>query len=242
MSQLALAFFEWGMSGIMSLRERVAMFVIVDVLSFSTSVDIATSRGATVYPFPFNDQQGAEAAAAQAGAILAQPRRSIGSQFSLSPCSLLSIPAATKLLLPSPNGSRLSFSAACTPYKSPVLAGCLRNATAVARAANVLAGGRPVGVIAAGETWPDGTLRPAIEDMLGAGAILDRLGRSCSPEAQIARDAYRSAGAELANLIRLSISGRELIESGFPGDVDLAVDQDASVSAPLLMEDGYFTA
>jgi len=228
---------EWGMAGVMALHTQVAVLVIVDVLSFSTSVDIAVSRGATVYPSPFADKAGAESAAMQANAVLAQPRSSATGRFSLSPSSLLNIPAGTKLMLPSPNGSRLSYSAGRTPGQLPVLAGCLRNATAVARAARILAGDRPVGVIPAGEAWPDGSLRPAIEDMLGAGAILDKLEGSCSPEAQLARDAYRSAGRELGRLVRLSVSGRELVDRGFPGDVDLAVEQDVSASIPLLVSE-----
>lgn len=91
----------------------------------------------------------------------------------------------------------------------------------------------------AGERWPDGGLRPAIEDLLGAGAILDRLDCPCSPEAQAARDAYRAAGREVASLIRLSVSGRELVDGGFSGDVDLALEQHSSASVPMLIEGAY---
>ena len=36
---------EWGMAGLLALHERTAALVIVDVLSFSTAVDIAVPRG-----------------------------------------------------------------------------------------------------------------------------------------------------------------------------------------------------
>lgn len=90
--------------------------------------------------------------------------------------------------------------------------------------------------------WGDGSLRFAIEDLLGAGAILDRLDCPCSPEAQIARDAYRAAGGEAASLIRLSVSGRELVDGGFSGDVDLALEQDVGASVPVLLEGAYHAA
>jgi 2-phosphosulfolactate phosphatase len=239
---MAEALSEWGMPGIQALHEHVAVLVIVDVLSFSTSVDIALSRGAIVYPFPSADRAAAERAAAQAGALLAHPRSAPGTRFSLSPASLANIPPGTKLMLPSPNGSRLSFAASQTPGHIPVLAGCLRNAASVARAARTLAGDRPIGVIPAGESWPDGSLRLAIEDLLGAGAILDRLACSCSPEAQVARDAYRAAQHELPSLIRHSVSGRELTDRGFPADIDLALEQNASTTVPILADGGYRAA
>ncbi len=226
---------EWGLAGIAHLRPLVSVLVIVDVLSFCTAVDVAVSRGAAIYPFPLGDAAAAEAAASRIGAVLAQPRRAAGGQFSLSPVSLLSARAGTKLMLPSPNGSRLSLAGGATP----VIAGCLRNAAAVARAARDLAGDGAVGVIPAGERWPDGGLRPAIEDLLGAGAIIHHLGLACSPEAGVARDAFLSAGGDLARLVRESMSGRELIDGGFSDDVEIAVALDASDCVPLLIEGAY---
>jgi 2-phosphosulfolactate phosphatase len=210
---------EWGMAGVETLRERVAVLVIVDVLSFSTAVDVAVSNGAMVYPYPYGDKEAAQAAADRVGAVLAKPRQSSGGQFSLSPRSLMAVPAGTRIMLPSPNGARLSL--ACGDR--PVLAGCLRNAGTVARTARQIAGGGRVGVVPAGERWPDGSLRPAIEDLLGAGAIIHHLALPCSPEAQVARDAFRSAGRDVGQLIRASVSGQELIEGGFAGDIDIAV-------------------
>jgi 2-phosphosulfolactate phosphatase len=226
---------EWGMAGVETLRERAAVLVIVDVLSFSTAVDVAVSKGATVHPFPYGDEDAAQAAADRVGAVLAKPRRSSGGQLSLSPRSLMAVPAGTRIMLPSPNGGRLSL--ACGDR--PILAGCLRNVAAVARTARQIAGGGAVGVVPAGELWPDGSLRPAIEDLLGAGAIIHHLGLLCSPEAQVARDAFRGAGRDVGRLIRASVSGRELIERGFAGDVDIAVELEVNPCAPVLAEGAY---
>ncbi|WP_205800090.1 2-phosphosulfolactate phosphatase [Microvirga terricola] len=213
----------------------VDVLIIVDTLSFSTAVDVAVSRGAIVYPFSYGDHKAAQAEADRVGAVLAHPRRAAGGQFSLSPVSLAGLSARAKLVLPSPNGSRLS--AACNGI--PALAGCLRNADAVAKAAREVAGSGIIGVVPAGERWPDGSLRPAIEDLLGAGAIIDRIALPCSPEAKVFRDAYRSAGQSLNRLIRDSLSGRELTEAGYVGDVEIALEQNVSAFAPRLIDGAY---
>ena len=223
------------MAGVETLREQSAALVIVDVLSFSTAVTVAVSQGAVIYPFPYGDRDAAQAAADRVGAVLAQPRRAGGGQLSLSPASLRTIPNGTKLLLPSPNGSRLSLAGGGTP----VVAGCLRNAAAAARLAREIAGGGTVGVIPAGERWPDGSLRPAIEDLLGAGAIIHHLDMPCSPEAQVARDAFRSASDDLASMMRASVSGRELAGWGYGDDVEVALEVDVSDCAPLLSQGAY---
>ena len=234
---------EWGLAGVEALHAHVAVLVVVDVLSFSTAVVVAVSRGAAVYPFAFADERAARQHADRLGAVLARPREAAGAGgFSLSPASLAALPRGTRLVLPSPNGSMISAAAGYTSRRIPVLAGCLRNAAAVAGAARALAGEGAIGIIPAGERWPDGSLRPAVEDLLGAGAILDRLDGACSPEARAARDAYRAAGTEVAGMVRLSRSGRELVDRGFPGDVDLAVEEDASACAPMLVEGAYQAA
>jgi len=227
---------EWGLRGVEVLRDRVAALVIVDVLSFSTTVDVAVARGASVVPFPLGDRTAARTAAVAAGAVLAEPRETAGgSRFSLSPRSLAGIASGAKLLLPSPNGSRLSLAGGA----GAVFTGCLRNARAVAAAVRAVAGDAAVGVVPAGELWSDGSLRPAIEDLLGAGAILDALDLPLSTEARVARDAFRSAAGDLAALIRGSVSGWELIDRGFAEDVEFAEACDVSTAAPVLRDGAY---
>jgi 2-phosphosulfolactate phosphatase len=226
---------EWGSGGVEALRDQAAVLVIVDVLSFSTAMDVAVSSGAVVDPLPYGDEDAAQAAAERVGAVLAKPRRSSVGQFSLSPQSLMAVAAGTRIMLPSPNGARLSL--ACGDR--PVLTGCLRNAAAVARTARQIADGCPVAVVPAGERWPDGSLRPAIEDPLGARAIIHHLALTCSPEAEVALNVFRGARMDVGRLIRLSVSGRDLIERGFASDVDLAVELEVSICAPLLAGGAY---
>ncbi|NER84514.1 MAG: hypothetical protein F6K42_34335, partial [Leptolyngbya sp. SIO1D8] len=119
---------EWGQQGILQLAPISDVVVIVDVLSFSTCVDIVTSRGAISFPYQWRDES-AQAFANSMDAELATKRGE--GRYSLSPASLLSIPHGTRLVLPSPNGSTLSLATDATP----TITGCLRNAQAVASAA-----------------------------------------------------------------------------------------------------------
>lgn len=226
---------EWGRQGIEALKDRVAVLVIVDVLSFSTAVDVALQRGACVLPFPYGDEGAARAAAEAAGAHLARPRRTGRESLSLSPASLERLRAGDRILLPSPNGSRLSLSGgACA-----VLTACLRNAPAVAAQAREIAAAHDVAVIPAGERWPDGSLRPAIEDLLGAGAVVAALDLPASAEARVALGAFRAAGSDLPDLVRASVSGRELASAGFAEDVEMAIRTGVSGTAPLLRDGAY---
>src|SRR5215831_14398933 len=93
---------EWGLPGLLHLAPISDVVVIVDVLSFSTAVDIAISNGASILPYPHKDGS-ASAFAAAKGAQLARDRRLGSGEYSLSPASLRAIPAGTALILPSPN-------------------------------------------------------------------------------------------------------------------------------------------
>ncbi|MQA16250.1 MAG: hypothetical protein GEV09_19510 [Pseudonocardiaceae bacterium] len=223
---------EWGREGAALLGGLCAVVVVVDVLSFSTAVDVAVGRGATVLPLPWHDERAA-AAAADAGALLAGPRH--GPDPTLSPSSLTALAAGTRLALPSPNGAALCVLAA--GGGAHVLAGCLRNTAAVARTAQYLASGGPIGLVPAGERWelPGEPMRPALEDAVGAGAIAAVLPGAFSPEAEVAAQGFAAARTRgLRGVLGASASGRELAADGFAADVDLAASQDASEIAPRL--------
>jgi 2-phosphosulfolactate phosphatase len=154
--------------------------------------------------------------------------------YSLSPPSLQSIPAGTAIVLPSPNGSALSLEAAA---EAATYCACLRNAPAVA--ARLSATARRVNLIPAGEQWHDGSLRPCVEDPIGAGAAIAGLSGSLSPEAELAREVFESFRSRLHETIRNCVSGLELIERGFPRDIDLAADYAVSACVPSLRGDRF---
>jgi 2-phosphosulfolactate phosphatase len=95
-------------------------------------------------------------------------------------------------------------------------------------------------VVAAGERWPDGTLRPAVEDLWGAGAVLAALGlEGASPEARLAASAYDAVRGDLASALRDCASGRELVAGGFARDVEIAGSTDVSAVVPVLNTDAF---
>jgi 2-phosphosulfolactate phosphatase len=176
------------------------------------------------------------------GVTVAGPRDAQGP--SLSPASFTAgaVAGISRLVLPSINGSRLA--AALDGRSALVVAGSLRNAAAIARWALDQQGDKgdrfTVAIIGAGEARPDETIRFALEDLLGAGAIIDALAEVgidyCSPEAAAAAAAFTGLRGAIGHLVGASGSGRELAEAGFRADVDLAIDINASDTVPVLRE------
>ncbi len=224
---------EWGLQGVKQIANS-DVIIIVDVLSFTTSVDVAVSRGATIFPYRWKDETAATYAK-ERRAEVASSRNRFEGRFSLAPSSLVEVPNGLRLVLPSPNGSSLAFEAMSNG--SIVAAGCLRNATAIALWARSV--GQRITVVPAGEQWPDGSLRPAIEDLIGAGAILTQLSGRRSPEANLAVVAFEKIVDRLPEYLMLSSSGRELVERGFVRDVELSAELDTSDSTPVLQGEAF---
>jgi 2-phosphosulfolactate phosphatase len=224
--------FEWGRQGVSALAD-CRTFIIVDVLSFSTCVAVAAQRQVVVLPYRPLPADAAEFATSRR-AILAGER---GALYSLSPASLLDAPAGLRLVLPSPNGATICLDAGTYGC---VLAGCLRNRSVVCRRAAVLGG--PFAIIAAGERWADGSLRPGLEDLIGAGAIAAQLAGRRSPEAAAAIAAFEAVSSDVLGALEGCSSGRELVERGFRDDVRLAAELDVGTAAPELVDGGFVAA
>lgn len=223
---------EWGIYGVAQLAPISDVVVIVDILSFSTCVEIATNRGAIIFPYRWQDDA-AIAYARFVNAILATRRRTASAGYSLSPSSLARIPAGTRLVLPSPNGATLSLQTG----ETPTLAGCLRNCEAIAEFAQSL--GTKIAVIPTGERWEDGSLRPSLEDAIGAGAILSYMRGKLSPEAKAAVATFEIFRADLMSALSQCSSGKELISKGFDRDLELAAALNVSDCIPICRERAY---
>ena len=215
---------EWGPMASTALAPA-DVTIVVDVFSFTTCVDVAASRGVVILPYAWNDASAVEFARIQHAELAGRRRQAT---YSLAPESYLEAPAGLRCVLPSPNGAHVTLAAARTA--SVVLAGCLRNARAVADAARRF--GDTCNVIPAGERWPDGSLRPALEDWLGAGAILSRLPGGRSPEAESAVTLFERHRAELVEVLDQCGSGRELDSRGHLRDKYIAGQLDISTCVP----------
>jgi 2-phosphosulfolactate phosphatase len=236
--------FEWGPQGLRTLAPLADVVVIVDVLCFTSAVSAALEARSKVLPYRWDDD-GAAAYAARHDAVLAGSRNAGGP--SLSPTDLLML-SCDRVVLPSPNGSAMAF-AAREHGARHVLAGCLRNASATARHARTLAGpDGTIALIAAGERWrgSTGPMRAAVEDLIGAGAVLAALDPAgavghpgCSPEAAAARAAFVAARPLLHEALAATASGRELIDRGDADDVVTAAHLDVTELAAELRADEF---
>lgn len=176
--------FDWGLSGARAVVGGCDVAVVVDVLSFTTTLTVAADRGITVLPYPWREDAAAFAAEHDAELASGRRRRKPG-QVSLSPNTIRESSGLERLVLPSPNGSTIAFALA------------------------------------------DAGVR-----VIGASLL--------SPEARVARSAFQSVDNVAAQL-RCCASGRELIDIGFPDDVEIAAEVDASDAVPELC-DGVFSA
>jgi 2-phosphosulfolactate phosphatase len=95
-----------------------------------------------------------------------------------------------------------------------------------------------VTVVACGEKWEhpdaDGCHRFAVEDYLGAGAVLQNMLLSKSPEAEVCAAAFAAIQDRLAETLWNCGSGLELRKRGYPQDVEHASMLNIYDSAPVL--------
>jgi 2-phosphosulfolactate phosphatase len=236
--------FDWGPTGAEAVSQGADVAVVVDVLSFTTTLTVAVERGITVWPFPWKDERAA-AYAEERDATLAvgrlEARSTATGGVSLSPADMSRVSGVERLVLPSPNGSAICAALAGSGVE--VVAACFRNRTAVAHRLAHRDG--TIAVVASGERWPDGSLRPCAEDLWGAGAVLatlvDHGVDDLSPEARLAEAAYRAVEPTLVDALRDCAGGRELADAGFAADVEVAGALDVSMVVPTLTADGSFS-
>lgn len=226
---------EWGPAAVRQLGPEVDCIVIIDIMSFSTCVNMAVERGGIIYPYPWRDET-AQRYGEERGAEVASGKRRFAEGWSLSPQSMLQVTEGLKLVLPSPNGSACTFLA--RDLGKTVYCASLRNLSATAAACRHH---ERVLVVPCGERWADdNSLRPSFEDYLAAGGLVSTLGRAdASPEALAAALAYDGLGAARGQALAACGSAVELTGRGFAGDVALCLEENASRVACRLEGDRF---
>lgn len=152
-------------------------------------------------------------------------------------------------VLPSPDGNAPDGDAVAATLAGRglvVLAGSLRNRTAVARRILELQEERGerlmVAIVAAGEDTRDG-FRFTIEDQLGAGAVVDALIAlgidHTSPEAAVACAAFEGLRHAATHLIGASGSAVGLVGAGRRPEVRSATEVDATTEVRQLRDGGF---
>ncbi len=239
--------FDWGPVGAANLASEVAIVAVFDILSFTTVLTVALDNGIEVFPFRWRDERAA-AFAREHDAVLAVGRSEAKQgDISLSAPTIRAATGVERLVLPSPNGSTIAHDV--TELGATVIGVSLRNVAAAADWTVHRLAETPdasVAAIAAGERWPDRSLRPAVEDMWGAGAYLAALAErgfgQLSPEARAAAAAYTSVAGNVAAELRACASGRELITNGYPDDVEVATEVNSTRVVPLLTGESFTDA
>ncbi|WP_148258825.1 2-phosphosulfolactate phosphatase [Pantoea ananatis] len=226
---------EWGIAALDHLAGNVDAIVIVDVMSFSTCVSLAVANGARVYPYPWKDQTVVHYAQS-VGAVAANSDRRFGGEgYSLSPRTLLSVRPGERLVLPSPNGSATCFRA--REWGVPVLTGCLRNLTATAEACRPF---KRLLIVPCGERWPDGSLRPCIEDYVVAGGSLPHLSETrCHRKHRPLSQPGTLISCRISRRCFTVRQQQNMIQRGFPEDVTLCLTKDVA-RRPCFLSDEYF--
>jgi 2-phosphosulfolactate phosphatase len=213
--------------------------VVVDVLRASSSIVTLLDRGAgrVVAAAALDD-----AVALHAGLpdhILCGEQDGLpppGFDYGNSPSEFSRLDLAGRsVILATSNGTRILAALAGAPA---VLAGCLLNRRAVARAAAAIAARRGLDITVVCSAAYGGSAF-VLEDALGAGAIVDAALTLEAPieladAARFARDAFAVARPDIPAAVASAYHARELAAAGLAEDVAYCAQVDISNVVPLL--------
>lgn len=242
---------DWGLAAARLAVERGDAVVIVDALTFSTTVIMATALGAEVLALPRAVLEG-EADHTVIEARYDARLLANDAEDRQLPGVLLDLAAlrpGDRIVVPSQNGATLCAAVEQAPATA---IGSFRNRAAAAHwCAKTLAAGtaRRVTLIAAGSAWAQMTpltaLRPCIEDGLAAGAIASSandLGLQLSAEAAAMAAQFETGMRQdaLDSWLHRSVTGRWLHNRHTSADIDDACRIDHDTAVPTRCPDRFF--
>jgi 2-phosphosulfolactate phosphatase len=200
--------------------------VVFDVLRATTSITAALAAGVkAIHIFPTVGHAAQAKAARPANALLCGEQNCLpppGFDLGNSPGAFdRSLHQGRDMLMSTTNGTRAILAAGGAQR---IFAGALVNAAAVARI--LRRENLPVTLLCAGT---DGAL--AMEDVLGAGAVIDALSaagsvRFDSDAGQIAHHLFLSARNDLSAALRSARGGMNLIQASLSQDIDFCARLD----------------
>ncbi|HUC89010.1 MAG TPA: 2-phosphosulfolactate phosphatase [Candidatus Paceibacterota bacterium] len=145
---------DWGLNGIKEAVKRKDIIIIVDILSFSTTVTTAIHYGSEIFPFSKTEIEDIDSYAKEINAevVLGRSEAKLYNKQSLSSLSFNKSCNGKKFLLPSRNGSTYSKIAENNDF---VFIGSIINARPVAQIVNRIRKFNkiPVTIISCGERW-----------------------------------------------------------------------------------------
>ncbi len=222
---------DWGIDGLKLALGNHDIVVIVDTLRFSTAIVTAVANGFTIYPF--SDKEKGAHYAHGIGAEISG--KSGEAKYSLSPSSFMNAADKEnkKVVVFSPNG------AACAELVREhdiAYIGCLLNAKVLGKQIDkvVIEKKKNITIIAAGEQRAIDTgerivhdLKEAqrvfaVEDYLGAGAIISYSRLKKTSAAEVCELAFRASQDKLKDLMLKSFSGKYLVQHNLTKDVEHA--------------------
>lgn len=211
--------------------------IVVDLVRATTTATTLFEAGCRAV-YVARSVDGARHTARELGAVLCGERNGLkvpGFDYGNSPVEFHGLDLRGRVAVLSTTNGTLAVHAAARSWA--VLAGCLRNATAVTNRAADLAGPRGLGVtvVCAGREG-----RYALDDAYCAGRLIGLLRQAAEPAALEMTDA--AIAAECLSLsyddplapIRLSASGRGLVAVGLDADLPFVAATDRSLVVPEL--------
>ena len=232
--------FDWGPTGAAAIADGADVAVVVDVLSFTTTLCVAVERGMTVLPFRWKDERAAAYAEERDGHPRRRPARGAGAA--------------------GPRRRSACRRRRCRRCPASSGSSCRRRTARRSRSASPTPAPRwSVPACATGPPSPAGSLAPRRHDRgrrrrralarrlappvrrgpLGrrCGAGAPAAATTCRPEARVAADAVPGRRGDVRRRRCTDCaSGLELSAAGFAEDVAVAAELDVSDVVPVLAD------
>ena len=233
---------EWGQLAAARAASHSDILIIVDTLSFSTTTTAAVNRDIDIFPCATFEEAATIAKKHNCECTVRRSDVPSKGRFSLSPLTITNNHNCKSIVMRSVNGASIVRAASSTPM---VIIGTLVNAEVIAGYVDSYCSKvdeRPqVTVIACGElvhgSEHPNDCRFAIEDYLGAGAIISYMNGRKTVEAQLCERSFAHERDNLNCILIECESGVELAESGFVEDVLFAAKLNSINAVPILVDD-----